>query len=80
MTGYQIWCDGNCLHEETGFDVDCLEDMHEDAKSYCESIIAEQIADPDCLLPNIMSDFLCKFFETDDGLYGEEDELTADEL
>ena len=80
MTGFQIWCDGNCLHEETGFDIESLEDMYEDAKDYCESIIENQKADPDCLEPNEMSDFLCKFFDTDDGLYGDEEELTADEL
>ena len=80
MTGYQIWCDGNCLHEETGFDVDCLEDLHEEAKSYCESIIEDQKTDPDCKEPNKMSDFLCKFFNTDDDLYGEDHDYTADEL
>lgn len=77
MTGYQIWCDGNCLHEETGFDVEYLEDMYEDAKDYCESIIENQKADPDCKEPNEMSDFLCKFFDTE---YDEENEFTADEL
>ena len=39
MVGFQIWCDGNCLHEETGFDVEALEDLYKDAKAYCESII-----------------------------------------
>ena len=80
MTGFQIWCDGNCLHEETGFDIEYLEDMYDEAKAYCEGIIEEQKADPDCKNVNEMSDFLCKFFETDDELCGEEAELTADEL
>lgn len=80
MTGFQIWCDGNCLHEETGFDVEYLDELYDEAKDYCEGIIEAQKADPDCKELNEMSDFLCKFFSTDDGLYGEEEELTADEL
>ena len=28
MTGYQIWCDGNCLHEETGYDVEYLDELY----------------------------------------------------
>ena len=80
MTGFQIWCDGNCLHEETGFEIEMLEDMYDDAKEYCKGIIEDQKADRDCKEPNEMSDFLCKFFDTEDGLDGEEQELTADEL
>ncbi len=80
MTGYQIWCDGNCLHEETGFDVEYLDELYDEAKDYCKGIIESQKADPGCKESNEMSDFLCKFFDTDDDLYGEETEFTADEL
>ena len=77
MTGFEIWCDGNCLHEETGFDIEDISDMYDDAKDYCESIIERQKADPDCKESNEMGDFLCKFFDTE---YDEETEYMADEL
>ena len=46
MTGFEIWCDGNCLHEETGFDIEDISDMYDDAKDYCESIIERQNSGP----------------------------------
>ena len=29
MTGFDILYDEKCIHEETGFDVDCVEDMYD---------------------------------------------------
>lgn len=31
MAGFEIWYDGQCLHRDEDYEVECLEDLYEDA-------------------------------------------------
>ncbi len=64
--GFDIWYDGCCIHEETGFDVEYTQDLYDDVIAWWKE------NDNDGTKPE---DYLVKIF-----VDGEEEELTIAEI
>ena len=75
MTGFQI-IDMNteeCIHEETGFDVEYTQDMYEDVREWWDEQDVSSL-DSETLLVKLFVGY------NPNNLTGEEEELTMDEL
>ena len=69
MVGFAIWYDDCCIHEETGFDAENVQDLYDDVRSWWDG-------EEDGFDGEIKSeDVIVKLFCGD-----EEQELTMDEL
>jgi hypothetical protein len=67
MIGFEIWYDGNCIHEETGFaDVD---EMEQGALEWWYGLLEEEGDEEN------PSEYLVKLFDGEDS-----DEMTIEEL